>query len=448
MYCKYCGKQNTDGARFCAACGKPLPVMPVKQPEPQKPQRALSGRLIAVLVAILLLLLLIGGVGWAIATDRIHLGSSQQAAEESDTVGVEADATSSAQSELAADSTASSEPELEANAVEDGSAVSGEISAESSAIAPEEEASEPEEEPDAEVSDTAPLTRAYADDRSYYGNSFENSSQGGTMVASGSWIYYVSQNSGFSIWKMRTDGTEQTLVSSTPARHISMMGDYLYYRALETGYLHRLNVGTGADTVLVACDIYEPKVVGEYIYYEDQSDDSYNLYRCALDGSNEVKITDGVVFYCCVTGSRIYYLDTRDGRKGYSVALDGSDKQTWFDGRVGSIDYVDGTVYFTDMDNGGLYAMEAGSSTYTKISSMTMQSINIYDGWIYFSDPDNGGALTKVNLSDTSEAVILSTADCELLNVCGGWVQYHAPGGADDDDYYWVPTDGGIVVQF
>lgn len=448
MYCKYCGKQNADGARFCAACGKPLPVMPVQQPEAQKTQKAVSGKLVAILVAALVLLLLIGGVGWAIATDRIHLGASQQTEEENDGLGAETDSASSAQAEIYADDTASSEPEPEADAAEDGSAVSGGTAAESSAIAPEEDASESEEEPDAEVSDTAPLTSAYADDRSYYGNSFENSSQGGTMVASGSWIYYVSQNSGFSIWKMRTDGTEQTLVSSTPARHISMLGDYLYYRALGTGYLHRLNVETGADTVLVARDIYEPKVVGEYIYYEDQSDDSYDLYRCELDGSNEVKITDGVVFYCCVTDTRIYYLDTRAGRKGYSVALDGSDKQTWFDGRVGSIDYVDGTVYFTDMDNGGLYAMEAGSSSYTKISSMTMQSINIYDGWVYFSDPDNGGALTKVNLSDTSEAVILSTADCELLNVCGGWVQYHADGGPDDDDYYWVPTSGGVVMQF
>lgn len=187
---------------------------------------------------------------------------------------------------------------------------------------------------------------------------------------------------------------------------------------------------------------------GEYIYYEDQSDDSYDLYRCDLDGSNEVKITDGVVFYCCVTDTRIYYLDTRDGRRGFSVALDGSDKQLWFDGRVGSIDYVDGTVYFTDMDNGGLYRMETGTSTYTLVSSMTMQSINIYDGWIYFSNPDNGGALTKANLSNINEVVILSTADCELINVCGGWVQYHADGGPDDDDYYWVPTSGGIVVQF
>ncbi|MCD7918689.1 MAG: DUF5050 domain-containing protein [Clostridiales bacterium] len=438
MYCKYCGKQNVDGARFCAACGKPLPVMPPKQPEPQKPQKAVSGRLIAVL----LLLLLIGVVGWAIATDRISLGASQQTAEESDDVGVETDGASSAQSEGYADSAASGEPEPEADAAADASDVSGDTSSESSAVTPEEE------EQEAEGSDASPLTSAYADDRSYYGNSFENSSQGGTMVASGSWIYYVSQSSGFSIWRMRTDGTEQTLVSSTPARHISMLGDYLYYRALGTGYLHRLNVETGSDTVLVARDIYEPKVVGEYIYYEDQSDDSYDLYRCDLDGSNEVKITDGVVFYCCVTDTRIYYLDTRDGRRGFSVALDGSDKQLWFDGRVGSIDYVDGTVYFTDMDNGGLYRMEAGTSTYTLVSSMTMQSINIYDGWIYFSNPDNGGALTKANLSNVNEVVILSTADCELINVCGGWVQYHADGGPDDDDYYWVPTSGGIVVQF
>ncbi|MCD8341922.1 MAG: DUF5050 domain-containing protein [Clostridiales bacterium] len=439
MYCKYCGKQNADGAKFCAACGKPITVVPTTRPEPKKTPPSKS---VIALVVVLVLLLLVGvAFGWAVATDRIHLGASQQTVEESDDAGTEPDGASSAQSEGYADSTVSDEAEAEEDAE-----ISNDTSAESSAAAPEEE--EPEDEPETEGSDASPLTSAYADDRSYYGNSFENSSQGGTMVASGDWIYYVSQNNNFSIWKMRTDGTEQTLVSSTSARHISMLGDYLYYRALGTGYLHRLNVETGSDTVLVARDIYEPKVVGSYIYYEDQSDDSYDLYRCDLDGSNEVRITDGVVFYCCVTDTRIYYVDTRDGRRGFSVALDGSDKQLWFDGRVGGIDYVDGTVYFTDMDNGGLYKMEAGTSTYTLMSSMTMQSINIYDGWIYFSNPDNGGALTKANLSNISEVVILSTADCELINVCGGWVQYHADGGPDDDDYYWVPTDGGAVVQF
>ncbi|MCD8141769.1 MAG: zinc ribbon domain-containing protein, partial [Clostridiales bacterium] len=97
MYCKYCGKQNADGARFCAACGKPLPVMPVQQLEPRKTQKAVSGRLVAILVAALVLLLLIGGVGWAIATDRIPLGASQQTEEENDGLCAETDSASSAQ---------------------------------------------------------------------------------------------------------------------------------------------------------------------------------------------------------------------------------------------------------------------------------------------------------------------------------------------------------------
>ncbi len=421
--------------------------------EAAPPDKKKKGKARIVVIVCIIILLLAGGATCAYAL--FHgggIGALTQTQDSSATVEstvqdrTDSDETESsasdADTELAVGGDLS--PESEAEAESDSSAES-EAASESEVPA---ESVVTEEVTDTEDADTTPITDSYADDRSYYGNSFENLSQGGILVASGEWIYYVSQSNNFTIWKMRADGTDQTLVSSTSARHISMLDDYLYYRAIETGYLHRLNVETGDDTVLVARDIYEPKVVGTYIYYEDQSDDSYDLYRCELDGSNEVKITDGVVFYCCVSDTRIYYLDTRDGRKGYSVALDGSDKQLWFDGRVGSIDYVDGTTYFTDLDNGGLYKMKDGEETYEQISSMTMKAINIYDGWIYFSDADNGGALTKVNLSDTSEVVILSTASCELINVCGGWVQYHAPGEDDDEGYYWVPTSGGAVVQF
>lgn len=413
--CIRCGKPCVEGELLCEDC---------KRAESRKTDTAPYGgsarpgkegqdkaRLIIILLTILLILIVAGGI-----VAFVWLNGKNNAVEpQNDSITVDVDTEPDADSDLPEDS----------ETKEDVSNTSG-----------------------TENDSSTPITNSYADDRSYYGNSFENSSQGGILVASGEWIYYVSPSDNFSIWKMRADGSDQTLVSSTAARHISMSGDYLYYRAFKTGYLHRLNVESGDDTVLVARSIYEPKVVGTYIYYEDSSDDSYDLYRCELDGSNEVKITDGVVFYCCVSDTRIYYLDTRDDRKGYSVALDGSDKQLWFDGRVGSIDYVDGTIYFTDMDNGGLYQMNDGESTYRQISSMTMKSINIYDGWIYFADGDNGGALTKANLSDTSEVVILSTADCELINVCGGWVQYHAAGSEDDEGYYWIPTSGGAVVQF
>lgn len=286
------------------------------------------------------------------------------------------------------------------------------------------------------------ISPAYADDRHYYGNSFENISQGGLMVASGDWIYYSNVNTDSTIWRMKADESEKSQVFSNPAWHISIHNDWLYYRQLNKGYLRRYNLNDGTDEILVNRDIYEPKVVGNYIYYGDASDDSYDLYRINTDGENEVKITDGIVLYCCVTDKRIYYLDTAENRKGYSVDLDGNDKQLWYAGRVGTIDYVDGVIYFTDAEQGGLYSLNPYDGEITKISDFKMWSINIYNGEIYYADGKNDGALTKTSLANPNEKQVLSSDKCELINVCGGWVQYHIQGYEEDEEFYWISTDG------
>lgn len=295
---------------------------------------------------------------------------------------------------------------------------------------------------------TSPISIAYADDRHYYGNSFENISQGGTMVAYGEWIYYSDVNGDSTIWKMKQDGSEKKIVLDVPALHMSIHNDWLYYRSLKKGYLCRFSLKDEIEEILVKRDIYEPKIVGNYIYYEDASDNSYDLYRIDVDGQNEKKLTDGVVFYCCVTDKRIYYLDTAENRKGYSVNLDGEDKQLWYAGRVGTIDYVDGKVYFTDAENGGLYSLDPDNGEIVKISSFTMRSINIYNGDVYYADGKNDGALTKTSLSSPDDKLMLSSDKCELINVCGGWVQYHIQGYDEDEEFYWVSTDGSKITQF
>ena len=66
MYCKNCGKNNADGAQFCAGCGAPLqPRQNGGAPAPGKKHRALPwiivGAAVLVAVAVILIVTLGGG---------------------------------------------------------------------------------------------------------------------------------------------------------------------------------------------------------------------------------------------------------------------------------------------------------------------------------------------------------------------------------------------------
>lgn len=300
-----------------------------------------------------------------------------------------------------------------------------------------------------EQNETEYYSSAYADYHGYYGNSFENISQGGLMVSVGEWLYYTNTNSDNTVWKMKHDGTGKEQVLDVPAWHMSVYKGWLYYREYSSrGYLCRYNLQENRNEILVKRNVYEPKIVGRYIYYGDQSDKSFDLYRIDIDGNHETKLTDGIVLYCCVTDQRIYYLDTAVDRKGYSTNLDGNDKQLWYAGRVGTIDYYDGLIYFTDADEGGLFTLNPKDNSVEKISDLTMWSINVYNGWIYYADGKNNSALTRTSLTDANKKEELCGDSCELVNVSGGWIQFHIKGEDNKKDYYWIPIEGGEIKQF
>lgn len=439
MYCRHCGKPNKDGAKFCVGCGKLIMVKAPTAPTPVQKQltpRKKKSIIPVIFAAIMLVMIIALGVFGGIKIFNDKKASSNES--------LVAESSASPLEKSTNDSLASDNDTLTPSVVNTDVDSSGNNSdADKSA-----DSNQTDFKDTTFIKEITPVSAAYADDHRYYGNSFENISQGGTMLSYGDWIYYSNANVDSTVWKMKADGSEQTQVLDVAAWHISIQNDWMYYREYESGHLCRFNLLDETKETLVARKVYEPKVVGHYIYYEDESNDSFDLYRIDIDGSNEVKLTDGIILYCVVTDKRIYYLDTAVDRKGYSVDLDGNDKQLWYAGRVGTIDYYDGVLYFTDADKGGLYSLDPNTNDIKQISKLTMWSINVYNGWVYYADGNADGVLARTSLDDPNSKETLGEHPCELVNVSGGWVQYHVRGLEESEGFYWIPIDGGSAKQF
>lgn len=299
------------------------------------------------------------------------------------------------------------------------------------------------------------ITQSYADQRELYGNSFQNISEGGTIVANDGWVYYTASNSDNSIWRMRPDGSEIELFEESPSVYLSAMNNWLYYCRFDNGYFYRKNIENGHEEQLYSEKIYEPKIVGDKIYFDvvntSKNDEYYTLYSMNLDGTDITRLSwdNDVVFYCLVSDDRIYYLDTTKDRQGYSIDLDGSDCQCWYSNSIGSMDYVDGMIYFTDYENGGLFLLDTQTEDIQKISDDNIASINVYDGWVYYTgvSGENKGWLCKMNLEDPSETVQLVKDVATLTNVCANRVYYRV--SISDNKKVWkmVSTDGSTSFE-
>lgn len=203
-----------------------------------------------------------------------------------------------------------------------------------------------------------------------------------------SWIYYVNYSDNLYLYKIKDNGTENTLLSKDPSLYLCAVDNSLYYldknfnkiRAIDLGtqkvitmnydslttsfyidgnYLYyksynnsnpifvRYNISTNEKLILLEKDKTTGKSIagyntsngsmdsytyrkmeeirGEWIYYIS-SDDNNKIYKVKSDGSQITKVsTDSVYNYkFTIAGEWIYYINASDSNRYYKVRTDGT----------------------------------------------------------------------------------------------------------------------------
>lgn len=65
------------------------------------------------------------------------------------------------------------------------------------------------------------------------GNSAGNLNNSGIAAIQGNWIYYINDNDGYSIYKIHTAGSGQTKLNDDSSSSINVVGDWIYYNVAE-----------------------------------------------------------------------------------------------------------------------------------------------------------------------------------------------------------------------
>ena len=119
------------------------------------------------------------------------------------------------------------------------------------------------------------------------------------MIVDGEWIYYASMYDDTSIYKMKTDGSEDQLVlEEDRISTLNLSGEWLYYAADNTDgetSLYRVKVD-GTDKQELYRNLDNPYfnvegiyIIGDWVYFIDKND---NLYRITPEGAGAQMIME------------------------------------------------------------------------------------------------------------------------------------------------------------
>lgn len=311
--------------------------------------------------------------------------------------------------------------------------------------------------------------KPYAEDLSNRGNYIVNNKGRAIAAKEGEWIYYikpVNPNSiqytyAGKIYKIKEDGTGETLVCSDLASSINVKDGWIYYIRVTNGpdSIYKIRTdGTGKTQLKTDIKANQDilQIVGDWIYYKEEYA-GRSIMRMKLDGSNRQSLIPNIedlIQSFTVVGDWIYYTKydlTKDDYYTsfpYKMKTDGSMKSRIDDMPsdipaieiIGFRDYI----YYSDR-------IYKNDGTEKAISRLNV--VNIDGEWIYYLVVDNASymdykeKLYRVRMDGTGNTLLYESKYIRHVNFAGDWIFIIANQDEFDDNLYRMKKDGTAVMK-
>jgi len=263
-----------------------------------------------------------------------------------------------------------------------------------------------------------------ADESDATGHVFQYSSRsnGGKIAGYGDWVYYPA-TSGRGILKgeyfhrIRTDGTgweRMNWGSFVYIYDINIFGEWIYYVDGSDESFQKQKIGESeGDYTQIFYDsgFDQMQMVDDWIYYTD-GDESNRIYKIHEDGSGRKKLTRDSVRYFCVAGNQIYYSSIDDGL--CSISTKGNGKTKLADAYPSQIQVVSDWIYYSDgatKDNHqSLWKMRTDGTEKMELASGAIRTFCVADDSIYYSTygVNSTYPLYKIHIDSNKETLLIN----------------------------------------
>lgn len=260
----------------------------------------------------------------------------------------------------------------------------------------------PTDDPTSPTNDPNPPTPPVAFEK--IGNG--NVANGGFAATDGEYVYYSADHN---LYKQNLNGGDrEVLVSDTTCGAINIYDGYVYYQTY-SGVISRVKIDGGEEEFVTYSDWNScAQVVDGYLYYASDYEikklsiadiGSESLEKTVLGETNDVFVVDN--------GS-IYFLNSDRDRGAIglaSMSTNGDDFRILVEGSCGSINVVDGYVYYIKNPYGNngfnsIYRVGVnGGNEELLLEEEGVFNINVYNNNIYFDREDPEYELGSISVS-------------------------------------------------
>jgi len=252
-----------------------------------------------------------------------------------------------------------------------------------------------------------------------YGNTAGNIQNGGYYAEKDGWIYFSNYVDGGSLYKMRTDDTEQTKLSEDKIKYINVVGEWIYFsNESDGGSLYKIKTDGTDKTLLDIGKASFINVVDNWIYW--CRDDG--IVKMCTDGTERIELNSTKAKNMNVIGDYVYYVYNGYGHKLYKMKNDGSDNTIIIES-VRNVIVVGDWIYYTPESGtsnivGELYKIRTDGKDKKQLNTDKNYYINISDDWIYYS-ANTASYRIKTDGSDKTQ---LSDKHLQYIHIVNDWI--------------------------
>ncbi len=215
-----------------------------------------------------------------------------------------------------------------------------------------------------------------------------NIGQSGLMAGDGEWVYYRSEYD-WGLYKARTDGSEQTqlLPAEEYAPHnINVLGDWVYFSNFRDGFsLWRVRTDGSEVEKLVDGYCYTFLVTERGIYYDCRDENNVmRTFHAELDGSAQTLLYESCAPTTYYEG-KLYLYDFRSGTL-YAYGTKAKEREILFEGKYNAAFFSadDTGIYFWD-DMCDYCHLDPETKEITVLHQGPIGDyFNYYDGTVYY----------------------------------------------------------------
>jgi len=185
--------------------------------------------------------------------------------------------------------------------------------------------------------------------------------------------------------------------------------------------------------------------------YFSNLDDGRKIYSMNLDGSDKKCISDIRASYVTVADNTLYCISAYDvtGRGIYAMNLDGTESKMIFEGEADCIQFYKNKIYFINADDKyTVYSMNLDGSELKKLIDEASLCINVYDDCIYYC---KSSGIYKWKMGERYTHP-LTDRGASFINVADDYIYFsyfnmYTSAGTNEQGIFRMDTNGRNITQ-